>query len=139
VYNPNPSQQAVEQVIRDLVADNPDLPIRADFYRGINQDRYSSPFADAILREYVSTPGCPWEWFVRVSPTDTDVMVSAAGRGFLGVHDTIGEVASVKLPQTSPGEVDIQALSDSRFHVEMLAAVREKAAVVAEMRAAITS
>jgi hypothetical protein len=134
----NPAQHAVEQVIRDLIADNPDLPIRADFYRGINPDRYSNPFADSILREYVETPNCPSAWFVRLMPTDLDVCVSAAGRLFLGVNDTIGEVAAVKLPQTSLG-VDVVALTSNQFHVALLAAVRVKAAVVAEMRAAITT
>lgn len=135
----NPAQHAVEQVIRDLIADNPDLPIRADFYRGINPHRYDNPFADAILREYAKTPACPSEWFVRLMPTDLDVCVSAAGRLFLGVTDTIGDVRAVKFPQTSPGEVDLDALAGSQFHVELLVAIREKAAVVAEMRAAITT
>jgi hypothetical protein len=121
---PNDHQADVDQVIRDLIDENPDLPIRADFYRGVNPHRYSSPFADPILRELVATPGCPQEWFVRILP---------------GVTDVVGEVAVVQLPQTSPGVVDVEAVQGSRFHVELLAAIREKAAVVEQMRAAVAS
>jgi hypothetical protein len=136
---PNDHQADVDQVIRDLIDENPDLPIRADFYRGVNPHRYSSPFADPILRELVATPGCPQEWFVRILPGAFEVCVSAAGRLFLGVTDVVGEVAVVQLPQTSPGVVDVEAVQGSRFHVELLAAIRENAAVVEQMRAAVAS
>lgn len=33
---PNVHQVAVEQVIHELIADNPELPIRGEFYRGIS-------------------------------------------------------------------------------------------------------
>jgi hypothetical protein len=75
--------------------------------------------------------------FLRV--TDRDVCVSAAGRRFLGVNNTIGDVTAVTFPQTRPGVVDVDALTSSQFHVELLAAVREKAAVVEQMCAAVTS
>lgn len=135
---PDVHQAAVEQVIRDLLADHPDLPILADFYRGIS-DRPLNLFGDRIKREHVPTPACGAEWFVRVLPTSFDVCVSAAGRLFLGAHDVIGDVAVVVLPQTSPGVVDLEALAGSRFHVELLAAVREKAVIVEQMRANVTS
>lgn len=135
---PDVHQAAVEQVIRDLIADNPDLPIMADFYRGVS-DHPLNLFGDRVKREYVTTPACGAEWFVRVLPTSFDVCVSAAGRLFLGAHDVIGDVTAVKLPQTSPGVVDVDALTGSAFHVELLAAVREKAAVVEQMRANVTS
>lgn len=128
----------VEQLIRDLITDNPDLPIRADFYRGRNPN-WASPFADTAIREYTETPGCPDEWFVRVGPSAFEVCVSVAGRLGFGVNDVVGEVTVVQLPQTSPGVVDVEALTGSRFHVELLAAVRAKAAVAAQMRAAITA
>jgi hypothetical protein len=135
----NPAQPVIEQIIREICADNADLPIRGDFYRGINPNRYSSPFADPILREEVDSPACGHEWFVRVLPGATEVMVSAAGRLFLGVNDTIGEVTVVPMPQTTPGDVDLDALPESRFHVELLAAIRDKAAVVEQMRANVTA
>ena len=76
---------------------------------------------------------------MRVLPGAFEVRVSAAGRLLFGVNDTIGEVAVVPLPQTSLGVVDVDAVAGSRFHVELLAAVRAKAAVVEQMRARVSA
>lgn len=135
---PNPYADVVEQVIRDLIADNPDLPIKADFFRGISAIPLNV-WGDRILREEVTSPACGREWFVLAKPGATEVIVSAAGRSLFDVNDVIGEVTVVPLPQTTPGVVDVDALASSRFHVELLAAVREKAAVVAQMQANITA
>jgi len=135
---PNDHQAAVEQTIRDLIADNPDLPIRADFYRGANPER-SDSFASPTRYEYASTPACEAEWFVSVRPASFEVAVAARGRWFLGENDVIGRAAGVEIPQTGPGVVDVDALAGSRFHVELLAAVREKAAVVEQMRANVNA
>lgn len=124
----------VEQAVRDLINDNSDLPIRADFYRGVSAAPLNL-WGDRIRREHVETPGCPDEWFVKVMVSDLDVCVSAAGRSFLGVNDVVGEVTMVELPMAAPGVVDIATVMGSRFDVELLAAVREKAAAVAQMRA----
>lgn len=133
----NPAQHAVEQVIRDLIADNPDLPIRAQFYRG--SSGHAGPLDAWTSYEHAETPGCPIEWFVRVAPNSFAAMVSAAGRLFLGENDVIGRAVEVPLPPAVQDEVDLGALAGSQFHVELLAAIRETAAVVAEMRAAITT
>jgi hypothetical protein len=133
------AQPVIEQAIREICADNPALPIEGSFYRGVNPDRYSSPFASPSLREYVSTPACGQEWFVRVLPSAFQVCVSAAGRRFLGVNDTIGEGQVIQLPQSGPGDVDLEALAGNRFHVELLAAIRKMASVVEEMRAAASA
>ena len=136
---PNDHQHLVERVIIDVLAENSDLPIQASFYRGVIPPAERGFLGDAIRREYLSTPCCPPEWFVRVLPGAFEVCVSAAGRLLFGVTDTIGEVAVVPLPQTSPGVVDVDAVGGSRFHVELLAAVRAKAAVVAQMRANVSA
>lgn len=135
---PTESQIITEQIIRGLITDNPTLPIRGDFYRGPNPNR-SNPLAEPTIHEYVDSPACGNEWFVRVLPTLSDVCVSAAGRYDWGYNDVIGEVTVVKLPQSSPGVVDLDALRSPRFKVELLAAIREKAAVVEQMRAEITA
>jgi len=137
-YIPEPAMLAVEQMVRDLITENPELPIRAQFYRGRNRNM-SHPLADPTLRDYAATPAAGAEWFVLLVPTVFDIIVQAAGRMFLGVNDTVGSGISVALPQTSPGVVDIEALSGSELHVELLAAIREKAAVVDQMRAAVGS
>jgi hypothetical protein len=60
------------------------------------------------------------------------VHVRRRPRLFLGVNDVVGDVRVVQLPQSSPGVVDEDAVRGSRFEVELLAAIREKAAVVKE-------
>jgi hypothetical protein len=135
---PKDHTPAVEQVIRDVIADNPDLPIRGDFYRGIVPPAERGLFGDPIRREYVRSEACGADWFVNALPGATEVIVAALGRQLFDVNDVIGEVTVLSLPQTTPGVVDAEALSGSRFHVELLGAIREKAAVVAEMRAAVT-
>ena len=128
---------AVEQAIRDLINDYPDLPIRAEFYRGPSGDR--SPLGNPTSLEQAAAPGCPDEWFVKVRPTAFDVCVSVAGRWAWGANDVVGDVTVVPLPQTSPGVVDVEAVQSSGFDVELLAAVRAKAAVARQMRAAVTN
>lgn len=128
----------VEQAIRDLINDNMDLPIRADFYRGISSTPLNF-WGDRIRREYVETPGCPDEWFVRLMVNDLDVCVSIAGRNDWGVNDVVGEVAVIKLPTVAPGVVDVAAVMGSRFDVELLGAVRAKAAEARQVRASINA
>jgi hypothetical protein len=123
----DPHKEAVERVTSDLLNDNADLPIQADLYRGPGN------------YEYLNTDACGTEWFVRVKPTSFDVCVSAAGRYEWGYNDVVGEVTVVHLPQASPGVVDVEAVQGSRFHVELLAAIREKVAVVKQMHANVTA
>jgi hypothetical protein len=140
-YTPDPSMAAVEQVIRDLFDENPDLPMRAEFHRGANPNRYAHAFAPATLTETVATPAFPGEWFVMVKPTSFDIIVSAAGRYEFGAYDVIGDPIEVRLPRVKgrPDKVDAGALTGSPLHVELLTAIREKAAVVEQMRAAVGS
>jgi hypothetical protein len=122
---PDIHQPIVEQVIYDLLNDNADLPIQAEFYRGPGQ------------YEYLNTDAWTSEWFVKVLPHSFDVCVSVAGRYEWGFNDVVGDVAEVRLPQSEPGVVDVDGVRGSRLHVELLAAIRAKAAVAAEMRAAV--
>ncbi len=136
-YIPDPAAIALETVIRDLLAEIPDLPVRAFFYRGATGS--SSPIAPWVRFDEAVTPGCPDEWFVMLRPGSFDVVVSAAGRFEFGAYDIIGDPIGVELPQVSPGQVDVQALTGSKLHVALVAAIREKAAVVEQMRAAVQS
>jgi hypothetical protein len=133
-HTPDPTAAALETVIRDLLAENPALPIRADFYRGRTGNL--GPLDVWSKYEHVRTPACGEEWFVLVKPNSFDVVVSVAGRLVFGEHDVIA-VAEVSLPQSEPGVVDVEALSGSMFHVELLAVIREKAAVAGQFRAAV--
>jgi hypothetical protein len=128
---------AVEQMIRDLIADQPNLPIRANFYRGATGR--TGPFDEWTRYEHAETPGCPQEWFVMVRPSALEILVQAAGRFEWGTNDIIGTGIEIGLPQTVPGVVDVEALDGSALHVQLLAAIRSKAAVVADMAAAIRS
>lgn len=133
----NDHQPAVEKVIRDLLADNPDLPLRAEFYRPIRDPDFANPFSSARpnMREYTQTPACPDEWLVEIDPGAFEVMVRAIGElDFFGPK-LIGDVAVVPLPRSGKWEVDVEAVQGSGFHVQLLAAVREKTAVVEQMRA----
>lgn len=118
----------LETVIRDLIADLDNLPVRAEFYRG-----------PGMPREEAATPGCPRFWFVAVRPTALDVCVSAAGRYWLGANDVIGDVNEIRLPQTAPGVVDVTALTGPAFRDEIAAAIRRQAAVVQQMHANMTA
>ncbi len=131
---PDPWMPAVEQTIRDLIADNPGLPVRAEFHRG-HTGNYG-PLDVWTKTESVATPDCPHEWFVLIKPNPFDIVVSVAGRYMFGVHDTFKHQV-VTLPQTRPGRVDVEAAAGSRFEVELLGAIRVKAAEIAEQRAAV--
>jgi hypothetical protein len=134
---PSPAQAAVETVITELINDNPQLPLEAAFRRGINPHR--GPLDDPILRDYVRSPGWDIEWYVSIRPSDLDVCISVAGRRLFGVNDVLDGVARVPLPQSTPGTVDVDALAGSKLHVALLAAIREKANVAAQMRANVHS
>ena len=138
-YIPEPCAIALETVIRDLLAEIPDLPVRAFFYRG--RTGRSGPLDPWTRQEEAETPGCPDEWFVQLRPSSFDVVVSAAGRYEFGAYDVIGSPIEVKLPRIKgrPDAVDVDAFSGSKLHVELLAAIREKAAVVEQVRAAAKS
>lgn len=114
-----------EQQVRAVIAEYPDLPIVAEFYRGRGQDR-----------EVVETANAG-AWFVLIRPTSLDAVVSALGPTPLG-PDIIGRAVSVDYPRRAdqPTQVGLTALGESRFFVELLAAVRDKVAVIEEAQAA---
>ena len=122
-------------MIRDLIADNPTLPIRADFYRGATGR--TGPLGQWSRYEQTETPVCGHEWFVLIRPAAFEVIVQAAGRMGFGANDIIGTGIEIKLPQTAPGVVDQDALDGAALHVQLLAAIRIKAGVVADMAAGI--
>ncbi|GGN39067.1 hypothetical protein FHR83_006804 [Actinoplanes campanulatus] len=108
-----------EQQVRTVMAEYPHLPIVAEFYRGRGNDRDVA---------YTANAG---SWFVLVLPSSLYVAVSAQGPTPLGT-DIIGRAVSVDYPRRAdqPTQVDLEALGASRFYVELVAAIREKAAVV---------
>lgn len=117
-----------EAVVRDLMSTHPELPIRAEFYRG--RSRY----------EVMTTPAVTTGWYVLAKPTLHDVVLSAIeptplGWGIVGGLGDDAEVTAVKFPAFG-GDVDREALTGPEFGQELLAAVRAKAAVIDEARAA---
>lgn len=114
-----------EQQIRNIMNEYPDLPIVAEFYRGRRMDRDVA---------YTDTAGA---WYVLALPNSLYVAVSAQGPTPLGTN-IIGRAVSVDYPRRTdqPTQVDLEALGGARFHVELLAAIRGKAAVVEAARSA---
>jgi hypothetical protein len=73
-------------------------------------------------------------WYVLVKPAQLYVAVSAVKPTPLG-WDLIDRAVSVDYPRDG-ARVDLEALAGSRFHVELLSAIRAKAAVVESVRGA---
>jgi hypothetical protein len=123
----NPGKTA-ETVIRDIVFSTPDTPIVARFFRGIQQDAYGPQVAE----ETTSTPAAKAGWFVLLLPGCTDVALSAQKPGF-GGHDIIGggPASCLAYPTTDDGGVDVEALAGAEFRARLVAAINEKATVVA--------
>lgn len=111
-----------EQAVRAIIAEYPDLPIVAEFYRGWGNDR------EVVYTDRAGS------YFVLVLPNSLYTAVSAQGPTPLGTN-IIGRAVSVDYPRQGE-RVDLEALAGSRFHVELLAAIREKVAVAEAARAA---
>lgn len=128
----NPAKVA-EQVIRSLLAGMADVPVRAEFYRGLDPNSRTP----RVMHEVVTTPVCGREWFVRVLPGAFDVAVSAAGALFLGEADVIGKATCLVYPTAGPDDLDRAALEGPEFRAELERLIRAKYAdVVAERDAA---
>ncbi len=125
------SNDIIEQVIRGLIADNLDLPIRAAFYRGINKGNVWNP----INEETVQTSPAEAGWFVYLKPGHSEVCISAQEPTMLG-PDIIGRGLADRLDYPSVGnEVDLDALAGDAFRDVLLNAIREKVALIESTRA----
>jgi hypothetical protein len=123
------SNDIAEIVIRKLMHDLADQPIRTEFYRGLTK----GPRA-RVKYETVDTPAMDGTWFVLLLPGHSDVAMSAQEPGFLG-PEIIGVMADrLDYPRDSDGQVDINALGGGAFRAQLEAAVREKLAVIATAR-----
>lgn len=108
-----------EQAVRAIISEYPHLPIVAEFYRGWGEDR------DVVCTDAASSR------FVLVKPASLSVAVSANGPAPLG-SNIIGRAVSVDYPRQG-GRVDLGALAGSRFYMDLLAAIRAKAAVLEDV------
>jgi hypothetical protein len=125
------ANDVAEEVIRSIMADRPDLPIVARFYRGLER----GPFGPVINEDFVETPAADSGWFVMLIPGHSDVAMSAQEPDFLGPRIIGGGVADcLSYPQTGD-EVDLEALAGETFRARLLAAIDEKVAVIAAARA----
>jgi hypothetical protein len=124
------SNEIAEDLIRDLIATHPELPIVAAFFRGINRGNAWNP----INEEIVGTPAAADGWRVYLKPGHSDVCLSAQEPTFLG-PDIIGRGMADRLDYpTSGAEVDLQALAGPTFREQLLAAIVEKVAVIEATR-----
>lgn len=126
------SNDIAEQVIRKLMHDLADQPIRAEFYRGLTK----GPRA-RVKYETVDTPAFDGTWFVLLLPGCSDVAMSAKEPSFLGPN-LIGTANCLAYPRRDDGTgVDLDALGAAEFRAELEAAVREKLAVIAARQAEV--
>lgn len=116
-------REASEQVVRRVLADMPDVPVRVEFYRGLDPDSH----LPRSMHEVVSTPAYDGTFFVLVLPTPTDAAISAQEPSFLG-PSIIGAATVVQFPTTDDGELDEDATAERLREV-----IRAK---VAEIQAA---
>lgn len=125
------SGEVAETLIRDLIADHPDLPIRAAFFRGINKGNTWNP----INEEIVETPAARGGWFVYLAPGHSDVALSAQEPTLLG-PDIIGRGIADRFPYPQrDGAVDVGALAGDDFRAVLLAEIRNRVTVIDEAKA----
>lgn len=124
----NPAKVA-ETVIRNVMDGMPDTPVVARFHRGIRQ----GTFGPRIVEETVRTPaaGTSAGWYALLLPGVTDVAMSAIKPDILGPDIIGGGIASCLDYPTSGDSVDVDALTGVEFRTRLLAAINEKAAIVA--------
>jgi hypothetical protein len=125
---PNPAEVA-EQAIRRYMADHPEQPILAEFYRGLSRDGSGYPQVD---HEYAETPAAGDNgWYVLILPGHSDAAISAQKPDFLGHTIIGGGVADTfQYPHTGNGDVDVEALAGGVFQAQLAAAIGDKVAVI---------
>ncbi len=126
------SGDVAETVVRDLLAEAPDAPLLAEFYRGLDPD---SPMP-RTLRDTVASDACSSGWFVRILPGDVDAAISAAGAPDLFGPNLIGAVESLSYPRAADGEVDTSALLGEGFRAQLRTVVAGRLAVLNTERVA---
>lgn len=117
------SNDIAETVIRRLFAENPDQPLYAEFYRGLDPNSQTP----RVMHEVTYTPAYEGVWFVRLLPGHSDAAISAAGLNPLGLgHDLIGKVNCLAYPQGDDGRPDLVAMEGEEFYAQLVAVVEEK-------------
>lgn len=114
---------ASEKVVRRLLADMPDVPVRVEFYRGLDPDS-NRP---RIMHEVVTTPAYDGTWFVLVLPTPTDAAISAQEPSMLGPN-IIGSAAVAAYPVADDGKLNESAMAERLGEVIRAKAAEIKAA-----------
>lgn len=127
------STEVAEQAIRRYMADHPEQPIVAEFYRGLSRNAYGHPQVD---HEYAETPAAADNgWYVLVIPGHSDAAISAQKPDFLGHSIVGGGVADTfQYPHTGSGDVDVEALAGDVFQAQLAKVVGEKVAAIAAER-----
>lgn len=126
--SPLTANDVAEQVTRTLLTSHPEIPVRAEFYRGIT---HRAGLLDTVY-EKISTPAYRSSgWFVRLLPAGREVVVNAAGApgGFFG-PDLLGEVLIVKYPLGPDGRPDLAAMVGDGFYADLMEAVEAKHAEI---------
>jgi hypothetical protein len=126
------SNDVVEQVLRDILNDHTEKPIRVRFYRGLERGTYGP----RVVEEVVQTPAAEDGWFVLLIPGHSDVAISAQKPSMFGADIIGGGVAGcLSYPKDAEGEPDLEALAGLEFGRKLLAAIDEKIAVIEAARA----
>lgn len=127
---PTPNEVA-EGVLRGLFANNPDLPLKTAFFRGINTGNRRSPFHNPINEDVLTTEAFGrGNGYVNISPGAGEAYISAWTSGYFG--DRIRDGVTVHYPRgTEPNgygglNPDVAAMRGSEFADELLAAIRSQ-------------
>jgi hypothetical protein len=121
---PTPNEVA-QQVIRELLAEHPDVPARGEFFRSLAK----GPWGPIINEDVAQSDSCGREWFVRIKPGGGDAVITGAGRWSFGYNDFIGKPVCVSYPRTD-GVEDVDAMRRPEFKAALWAAVEGKLAEV---------
>jgi hypothetical protein len=130
---PNTTEIA-EQAIRRFMDEHPDLPVAAEFYRGLSRNTHGYP---QVNKEYAETPAAADGWHVLILPGHSDMAVSAQKPSFFG-YNIIGDGVAdrVRYPRTGDNEVDVDALAGHVFQRQLADVVGVLVDVIAAERAA---
>lgn len=121
-------REASEQVVRRVLAEMSDVPVRVEFYRGLDPDSR----VPRTMHEVVTTPAYDGTWFVLVLPSPTDAAVSAQEPSILG-PSIIDSATVVPFLTTEDGELYADGTAE-RLREVIGAKVAEIEARQAEVR-----
>lgn len=116
-----------EQVVRDLMAQHPEWPVRAEFYRGLDPNSRTP----RVMHDVATSDAYDGTWFVMILPGAGEYAISAQEPSVLGPAPM--RIADCLAYPRQGGEVDVDALAGVEFRAEL---AREIEAKLAEIEAA---